>query len=92
MTRSSNLNKIKEIRSRREQFKYSFFPFWTNSGLSTWENCLPWDFDNNSIQNTNILGGDIRIVAIYKIRPNNSNIATELVFPWIFVAMTKINY
>ena len=92
MTRSSNLNKIKEIRSRREKFKYSFFPFCINPALSTWENCLPWGFDNNSIQNTNILGGDIKIVAIYKIWPNNSNIATELVFLWIFVAITKINY
>ena len=26
------------------------------SDLSTWENCSPWDFDHNSIQNTIILG------------------------------------
>ena len=30
ITRSSNLNKIKGIRSRTEQFKYSFFPFSIN--------------------------------------------------------------
>ena len=30
ITRSSNLNKIKGIRSRTEQFKYSFFPFCIN--------------------------------------------------------------
>ena len=30
MPRSSNLNKIKGIRSRTEQFKYSFFPFCIN--------------------------------------------------------------
>ena len=30
ITRSSNLNKIKGIRTRTEQFKYSFFPFCIN--------------------------------------------------------------
>ena len=38
------------------------------------------------------IGGDIKIVAIYKIWPNNSNIATKFVFTWIFVAITKTNY
>ena len=27
--------------------------------FSTWENFLPWDFDYNSIQNANILGGPL---------------------------------
>ena len=27
------------------------------SDLSTWENCLLWDFDDNTIQNINILEG-----------------------------------
>ena len=60
--------------------------------FSTLKNCLLWDLDYNSIQNTSILGGGNKIVAIYKIRPSNLNIAIELVFPWIFVAITKINY
>ena len=27
--------------------------------VSTWENCLPWDFDYNNIKNTNTFGGAI---------------------------------
>ena len=32
--RSSNLDKIKEIRARTEQFKHSFFPFALMNGTS----------------------------------------------------------
>ena len=32
ITRSSSLNKIKGIRARTEQFKYSFFSFYINKG------------------------------------------------------------
>ena len=60
--------------------------------LSTWDNCLLWEFNYNSIRNTSILGGDIKIAAIYKIWRNDLNIATVLAFPWILVAITKINY
>ena len=50
----------------------------TLSDLSTWENCLPRDFDYNSIQNTNILGGAFgnfltsKLLLFTKIWPNNS--------------------
>ena len=70
----------------------------TLSDLSTWENCLPRDFDYNSIQNTNILGGAFgnsltsKLLLFTKIWPNNSNVDNELVLPWIYVAITKIKH
>ena len=75
---------------------------WLGSDLSTWKNCLPWEFDCNSIQNTNILGdafgNSLTSSCCYlaldflKVWPSNSNIATELVLPGIDVAITKIKH
>ena len=37
-------------------FSYKNSSIYHKKVLSTWENCLPWDFDDTSIQNINILG------------------------------------
>ena len=68
------------------------------SDLSTWENWLPGYFDYNSIQSTIILEGAFensltsKLLLFTKIWPNNWSIATELVLPWIYVAITKIKH
>ena len=72
---------------------YSFL-FTYITDLSTWENCLPWDFDYNSIKNTTILVGEIKNCWYLPLDfsqqwPNNSNIAAELVLAWKYVAITK---
>ena len=65
--------------------------------LSTWENCLPWDFDYVSIQNTNALGSAVENFLTSTLLLFTSGffkklaewLKTELVPSWIYVAMTK---
>ena len=68
----------------------------TCADLSTWENCSPWDFDHNSIQNTIILGDAVENCYLphnlLKDWLSKSNIATEVVLPWIYSAITKIKH
>ena len=66
--------------------------------LSTWENCLPWDFDYISIQSTNALGGAVEnfltstlllfTPGFYKKLAEWRE--TELALPWIYIAVTKV--
>ena len=64
--------------------------------LSTWEQCRPWDFDHNSIQNAIILGDAVENCHLphnfLKDWPSKSSIATEVVLPWVYWAITKIKH
>ena len=76
-----------------------------NTDLSTWENCSPWDFDYNSIQNTIILADALKNSLLSKknlplftsqlfkiMAASNLNIATKVFLPRLYSARTKTKH
>ena len=52
------LNNLFKLNNLQRDMAYYCYLYWIRD-LSTLENCSSWDFDYNSIQNTNILRGTV---------------------------------